>query len=62
MNGWMNGWMNEWLIDIGMSWKSKEAHLDDLLMILKNEVSNHKSKNVDILSLVAQITFQLEGR
>ncbi|XP_023330385.1 type II inositol 3,4-bisphosphate 4-phosphatase [Eurytemora carolleeae] len=47
--------------DTRMSWKSREVHLDDLMTILKNEVSSHKSKNVDILSLVAQITQQLEG-
>ena len=58
---WMKMNENEWMNKLGMSWKSREVHLDDLMTILKNEVSSHKSKNVDILSLVAQITQQLEG-
>ena len=38
-----------------------EALIDDLMSILKNEVSNKKNKNVDILSLSSQICLKLKG-
>merc|ERR1712013_286307 len=38
-----------------------EALIDDLMSILKNEVSNKKNKNVDILSLSSQICYKLGG-
>ena len=40
---------------------SDEGLVDDLMAILKNEVANRKSKNVDILSLASQICFKLQG-
>ena len=36
-------------------------HLEDLVSILRNEVNSHKGKNVDILNLVAQISYILGG-
>jgi len=41
--------------------QSDEALVDDLMCILKNEVGNRKSKNVDVLSLAAHICYKLGG-
>ena len=44
-----------------LSTGNDEALIEDLLSILKNEVSNKKNKNVDILSLSSQICLKLNG-
>jgi hypothetical protein len=38
-----------------------EPAVDDLLAILKNEVSNRKNKNVDILHLASAISRRMQG-
>jgi len=47
--------------NIRHSQNNDEALIDDLMSILKNEVSNKKNKNVDILSLSSQICLKLNG-
>ena len=39
-----------------------ENLVDDLLSILKNEVTTKKAKNVDILQLSSQICLRLNGK
>ena len=46
----------------GHSQNNDEALIDDLMPILKNEVSNKKNKNVDVLSLSSQICLKLNGK
>ena len=46
----------------GHSQNNDEALIDDLMSILKNEVSNKKNKNVDVLSLSSQICLKLNGK
>lgn len=38
-----------------------EVLVDDLMSILRNEVANKKSKNVDVLNLASQICLKLNG-
>jgi len=47
--------------NIRHSQNNEESLIDDLMSILKNEVSNKKNKNVDILSLCSQICLKLKG-
>jgi len=47
--------------NIRHSQNNDEALIDDLMSILKNEVSNKKNKNVDVLSLSSQICLKLNG-
>ena len=45
----------------GSSVRAREVQLEDLVSILRNEVASHKAKNVDVLSLAAEIVHQLDG-
>ena len=45
-----------------LSGSNDENLVDDLMSILKNEVTNKKSKNVDILQLSSQICLKLNGK
>ena len=46
----------------GLSLHSNEPLLEDLLAILKGEVSNKKSKNVDILHLASHVVRRMSGK
>ncbi len=45
----------------GMSMSPSEPQIEDLLAILKNEVSTRKNKNVEVLHLASNVVRRLSG-